>query len=165
MSNITKQFKNPIILNPVDNTIYMDDLSPLDDSYVYQNPIVNTKQYSMAASAKSDDPLKLTEVFYNSSGRAGVIPKLYFGKGVNDTAASTKAVVLTGEGAEVYVEAGGTIRKGDRVAFEDSGKVKAWTTGIVVGHYVGHYGEASGAGEPPTDAISGEAIRIRLGGN
>jgi len=100
-----------------------------------------------------------------SSGRAGVIPKLYFGKGVNDTAASTKAVVLTGEGAEVYVEAGGTIRKGDRVAFEDSGKVKAWTTGIVVGHYVGHYGEASGAGEPPTDAITGEAIRIRLGGN
>jgi len=66
MSNITKQFKNPIILNPVDNTIYMDDLSPLDDSYVYQNPIVNTKQYSMAASAKSDDPLKLTEVFYNN---------------------------------------------------------------------------------------------------
>jgi len=100
-----------------------------------------------------------------SAGRAGVIPKLFWGKGVNDTAASTKVVVLTGEGAEVYVEAGGTIRKGDRVAFDDSGKVKAWTTGDTkVGYYKGHYGEGTG-GEPSTDAISGEAIRIRLGGN
>ncbi len=67
MSNIlTKQYKNPIILNPVDKIIYQDDLSALDDSYEYKNPIVNTKAYSLAASAKSDDPLKLTEVFYNN---------------------------------------------------------------------------------------------------
>jgi len=100
-----------------------------------------------------------------SSGRAGVIPKLYWGKNVNSAASDSKVVVLTGEGAEVYVETSGTIRKGDRVAFDDGGKVKAYTSGVVVGHYVGHYGEASGAGETPTDAIVGEAIRIRLGGN
>jgi len=64
--NIVKQYKNPIILNPVDKIIYQHDLSPLDESYEYRNPIVNTAQYSMAASAKSDDPLKLTEVFYNN---------------------------------------------------------------------------------------------------
>ena len=100
-----------------------------------------------------------------SSGRAAVIPKLYWGKNVNSAASDSKVVVLTGEGAEVYVETSGTIRKGDRVAFDDGGKVKAYTSGVVVGHYVGHYGEASGAGETVTDAIVGEAIRIRLGGN
>jgi len=66
MTTITKEYKNPIIYNPVDKTIYMDDLSELNDSYVYQNPIVNTKSYSLAASAKSDDPLSLTDVFYNN---------------------------------------------------------------------------------------------------
>ena len=67
MSNIlTKQYKNPIIFNPVDKVIYQDDLSPLDDSYQYHNPIVNTQAYSLAASAKQDDPLKLTDVFYNN---------------------------------------------------------------------------------------------------
>jgi len=100
-----------------------------------------------------------------SSGRAGVIPKLYWGKNVNSAASDSKVVVLTGEGAEVYVELGGTVRKGDRVGFDDGGKVKAYTSGVVVGHAVGHYGEASGAGETPTDGIAGEAYRIRLGGN
>ena len=67
MSNIlTKQYKNPMIFNPVDRTLYQDDLSPLDDQYVYRNPIVNAQAYSLAASAKSDDPLKLTDVFYNN---------------------------------------------------------------------------------------------------
>ena len=67
MSNIlTKQYKNPIIFNPVDKTIYQDDLSPLDDKYTYQNPIVNAQAYSLAASSKSDDPLALTDVFYNN---------------------------------------------------------------------------------------------------
>jgi len=66
MSNITKQYKNPMIFNPVDRTLYQDDLSPLDDQYVYNNPIVNAQAYSLAASSKSDDPLKLTDVFYNN---------------------------------------------------------------------------------------------------
>ena len=67
MSNIvTKEYKNPIILNPVDKTIYMDNLAPLDDSYVYGNPIVNTKRYSLAASAKADDEYSITDAFYNN---------------------------------------------------------------------------------------------------
>ena len=66
MSNITKQFKNPIIFNPVDHTIYMDDLSQLNDSYQYTNPIMNAKSYSLAASAKTEDPLRVTENFYNN---------------------------------------------------------------------------------------------------
>jgi hypothetical protein len=44
----------------------MDNLAALDDSYVYENPIVNAKGYSLAASAKSDDPLAITDVFYNN---------------------------------------------------------------------------------------------------
>lgn len=66
MSNITKLYKNPIIFNPEDRTIYMDNLAPLDESYVYENPIVNARAYSLAASAKSDDPLALSDVFYNN---------------------------------------------------------------------------------------------------
>ncbi len=100
----------------------------------------------------------------SDSGRAGVIPKLYWGKGVN-TDASANCIVLTGEGAEVYVEANGTIKPGARVTFDNGGKVKIWTSGKVVGHYMGHYGEASGTGEPPTDALAGEAARIKLSGD
>ena len=66
MSSITKEYKNPIILNPVDKTIYMDNLAPLDDSYVYSNPIVNTQVYSRAASAKSNDEYSITDAFYNN---------------------------------------------------------------------------------------------------
>ena len=63
---ITKQFKNPIIFNPVDHVVYMDNGRPLDDSYVYSNPIMNAKGYSLAAAAKQDDPLRITEMFYNN---------------------------------------------------------------------------------------------------
>jgi len=97
-----------------------------------------------------------------NTGRAGVIPKLYWGKDVN-TDASANVLVLTGIGAEVYVEAGGTIKPGSPVTYDVAGKVKIWTTGTtIIGHYVGHYGEGSGAGEPPTDATVGQAARIRL---
>ena len=66
MSTITKEFRNPIIHNPVDGVIYQHDMSKLDDNYVYKNPIVDTRAYSRAASSKSEDPLKLTDVFYNN---------------------------------------------------------------------------------------------------
>jgi hypothetical protein len=96
------------------------------------------------------------------TGRAGVVPKLYWGKDVN-TDASANCVILTGIGAEVYVEAGGTIKPGSPVTYDNAGKVKIWSTGLtVVGHYVGHYGEGSGTGEPPTDATVGQPARIRL---
>ena len=98
------------------------------------------------------------------AGRAGVIPKIYWGKGVN-TDSSANCIVLTGEGAEVYVETADTLKPGAKVTFGDGGKVKIWTSGKVVGHYVGKYGEASGTGEPPTDATVGQAARIRLSGD
>ena len=66
MSTITKQYKNPIIFNPTDGIIYQHDLSELNDSYVYQNPIVNSKVYSLAASSKSEDEYKITDAFYNN---------------------------------------------------------------------------------------------------
>jgi len=95
-------------------------------------------------------------------GRAGVIPKLYWGKDVN-TDASANCIVLTGIGAEVYVEASATIKPGSPVTFADAGKVKIWTSGTtIIGHYVGHYGEGSGTGESPTDATVGQPARIRL---
>jgi len=95
-------------------------------------------------------------------GRAGVVPKIYWGKDVN-TDASANVVVLTGIGAEVYVEAGNTLKPGSPVTFGDAGTAKLWTTGTtVIGHYVGHYGEGSGTGEPPTDATVGQPARIRL---
>jgi len=98
------------------------------------------------------------------TGRAGVVPKLYWGKDVN-TDSSANCIVLTGEGAEVYVEAGNTLKPGSRVTFGDGGTAKIWTSGKVIGHYVGHYGEASGTGEPPTDATVGQAARIKLSGD
>ena len=66
-SNIlTKQYINPIIFNPVDHVIYQDNGKPLDDAYQYSNPIMNAKSYSLAASSKQDDPLRVTEMFYNN---------------------------------------------------------------------------------------------------
>ena len=94
------------------------------------------------------------------AGRAGVVPKIYWGKDVN-TDASDECVILTGVGAEVYVESDGAIKPGAKVTFGDAGTVKAWTTGKVVGKYMGHYGEGT-ANEPPTDAADGDAVRIAL---
>lgn len=96
------------------------------------------------------------------AGRAGVVPKIYWGKNVN-TDASDNCVILTGDGAEFYAESDGAIKPGAKVTFGDGGTVKAWTSGKVIGHYVGHYGEAIGAGEEPTDAAQDEAVRIRIG--
>lgn len=98
------------------------------------------------------------------TGRGGVVPKLYWGKGVN-VDSSANCIVLTGQGAEVYVEAGDTLKPGARVTFGNGGTAKIWTSGKVIGHYVGHYGEGSGTGEPPTDATVGQAARIRLSGD
>jgi len=94
--------------------------------------------------------------------RAGVVPKLYWGKDVN-TDASANCVILTGSGAEVYVEAFNTLKPGARVTYGDGGTVKLWVTGQkAIGVYKGHYGEGSGSGEPPTDATVGQPARIAL---
>jgi hypothetical protein len=98
--------------------------------------------------------------------RCGVIPKLYWGKDVN-TDSSIKVTVLTGAGAEVYVESSGTILPGDRVQRGNGGTVKAWATGKkAIGVYKGHYNEGSGHGmstaQNVTTAVTGEAVRISL---
>ncbi len=98
--------------------------------------------------------------------RAGVVPKLYWGKDVN-TDSSIKVTVLTGSGAEVYVESSGTILPGARVQAGNGGTVKAWATGKKpIGKYMGHYGEGSGHGtgtaQNVTTAVTGEAVRIAL---
>ena len=100
--------------------------------------------------------------------RVGVIPKLYWGKDVN-TDSSIKVTVLTGSGAEVYVEAyaGAVIEPGSRLTFGDGGTVKQWTTGTKpIGVYKGHYGEGSGHGtgttQGVTNGLGGEAIRMQI---
>ena len=93
--------------------------------------------------------------------RLGVIPKLYWGKDIN-TDSSSKCLVLTGVGAEVYVEASAALKPGRRVVAGDGGTVKAWASGNWFGFYVGHYGEGSGFDQPATDAASGDAVRIRI---
>jgi len=97
-----------------------------------------------------------------NAGRAGVVPKIYWGKDVN-TDSSANVVILTGSGAEVYVEAFNTLKPGARVTYGDGGTVKLWVTGQKpIGVYMGHYGEGSGSGEPPTDATVGQAARVSL---
>jgi len=66
MNDLTKVYKNATILNPEDHVVYVDNLKPLNEDYRYQTPIFNAKAYSLAASAKSDDPLKITDAFYNN---------------------------------------------------------------------------------------------------
>lgn len=65
---ITKSYRNPIIFNPVDHTVYEDSLSKLDDNYQYQTPILNAKRWvegkGQSLAASETDPLRLTEVFY-----------------------------------------------------------------------------------------------------
>jgi len=66
MTDLVKTFKNARILNPADHVVYVDNGKPLNEDYVYETPVMNSKAYSLAASAKSDDPLKLTDAFYNN---------------------------------------------------------------------------------------------------
>lgn len=90
-----------------------------------------------------------------STGRMGVVPAL---APVN-LDADDHLLVVTGPGAEIYIEAGGTIQPAADVGPTTGGK------GInVFGgqfSYVGHYGEGSGLGTPATAASTGEAIRVR----
>ena len=95
------------------------------------------------------------------AGRAGVVPKIYWGKNVN-TDASDDCVIFTGIGGEIYAEASGAIKPGAKVTFGDGGTVKAWTSGAYIGVYKGHYGEGIGEGEVVTDAASTDSVRIAL---
>jgi hypothetical protein len=90
-----------------------------------------------------------------STGRMGVVPAL---APVN-VAADATVNIVSGPGAEIYVEANAAIKPGADVGPDTGGKAKnvfggQWS-------YVGHYGEGSGHGQPATDAAAGDAIRIR----
>jgi hypothetical protein len=98
-----------------------------------------------------------------STGRMGVIPNLDPINVDGDTALQ----VIAGIGAEIYVEAAGTIKPGSWVVPTTGGKVIQRTgeaAQAVVGIYKGHYGEGSGIGSPPTDALNAEAARIEIRG-
>jgi hypothetical protein len=90
-----------------------------------------------------------------STGRMGVVPAL---APVNVDADPTLNVV-SGPGAEIYVEANAAIKPGADVGPDTGGKAKNVFGGPF--SYVGHYGEGSGHGQPATDAAQGDPIRIR----
>lgn len=90
-----------------------------------------------------------------STGRMGVIPAL----APLNLDADDHLLVVTGPGAEIYVEANAAIKPGADVGPDTGGKAKNVFGGQF--SYVGHYGEGSGLTTPATDAAQGEAIRIR----
>ena len=112
-----------------------------------------------------------------SSGRFGIVPKLH----PLNVDADDSLQVATGVNSEWYVEAAGTIKPGSRCQPTTGGKLIAYTAGDVTATpteatiesaikdferapyvYTGHYGEGSGLYNNPTDASSGQAIRVRI---
>ena len=113
----------------------------------------------------------------SSSGRFGIVPKLH---PVN-VDADDSLQVATGKNSAWYVEAQGTIKPGDRVSPYTGGKVQQFVADDVTATpteatieaaiqdfeqapfvYEGHYGEGSGLYNNPTDASTGEPIRVRI---
>jgi hypothetical protein len=96
-----------------------------------------------------------------SVGRYGVIPKL----DPRQTETSARIWLVTGPGAETYVEANGPIKPNAILVTDAGGKVKAKTTespDLWFAEYRGHYGQGSGGEPPVTDAIATDPIRVRL---
>jgi hypothetical protein len=112
-----------------------------------------------------------------STGRMGVVPKLH----PLNVDADDSLQVATGVNSEWYVEAAGTIKPGSRCQPTTGGKLIAYSAGDVTATpteatiesaikdferapfvYTGHYGEGSGLYNNPTDASTGQAIRVRI---
>lgn len=106
-------------------------------------------------------------------GRMGVVPAL---SPLNTDDMDTFPNI-TGIGASIYIEAGGTIEPGARVApttggkgVQFSGDVTATPTQTTINSivsaapfiYEGHYGEGSGLDNEATQATTGQAIRVRI---
>jgi hypothetical protein len=73
MSEYTVSFKNPIIYNPVTRTVHEDNpsMSLEREDFEYGNTILNAKRYhQIKKENKSDDPLKITDVFYNNGNNS-----------------------------------------------------------------------------------------------
>ncbi len=113
----------------------------------------------------------------NSTGRQGIIPKLH----PQNVDADDTLQVATGKNSEWYGEAGGTIKVGARCRGSTNGKFVQYTASDVTATpteatiegaikdfergpfvYKGHYGEASGLHNTPTEATTGQAIRVRI---
>lgn len=96
-----------------------------------------------------------------STGRLGVVPKL---APANVDADDTLQVVAAPR-AQIYVESLGAFKPGAQLKPATGGKVidSGGAQGFAV--YKGHYGEGSGLENDPTDAASGEAVRIELSGD
>jgi len=98
-----------------------------------------------------------------STGRMGVVPAIFGGK---HTDSDAQFFGVTRAGAEIYIESSGVIKQGARVAPDTGGKGKQATGTITDDNapfvYMGHYGEGTGTGNPPTDAANGDPIRVRL---
>lgn len=95
-----------------------------------------------------------------STGRMGVVPALYPINVDSDPTFNN----VTKAGAEIYIEAGGVIKPGQRVMPTTGGKGIAATTPTQENapfSYMGKYGEGSGHGQPATDCANGDAIRVR----
>jgi len=112
-----------------------------------------------------------------SSGRFGIVPKLH----PLNVDADDAIQVATGKNSEWYVEAASTIKPGARCGPYTGGKVIQFAAGDVTATpteatieaaikdfeqapfvYTGHYGEGSGLFNNPTDASSGQAVRVRI---
>jgi len=114
-----------------------------------------------------------------STGRMGIVPKL---DPVNVDSDDT-ITVATGINSAWYAEANGTIPVGSRCSPDTGGKLKAFASTNIPNTatfadttienaildferapfvYEGHYGEGSGLGNKPTQALVGEAGRFRI---
>lgn len=114
----------------------------------------------------------------SSRGKFGIVPKLH---PVNVDADDSLQVAV-GVNSEWYVELGtGTAKPNTRLGPYTGGKVQAYVANDVTATpteatieaaiqdferapfvYQGHYGEGSGLHNNPTDATSGQAIRVRI---
>lgn len=113
----------------------------------------------------------------NSTGRQGIVPKLH----PTNVDADDTLQVATGKNSEWYAEAGGAIKVGARCRGTTGGKIVQYAAADVTATpteatieaaikdfqngpfiYKGHYGEASGLYNTPTDAANAEAIRVRI---
>lgn len=112
-----------------------------------------------------------------SSGRFGIVPKLH----PLNVDADDALQVATGVNSAWYVEAQGTIKPGARCGPYTGGKVQQFGAGDVTATpteatieaaiadfeqvpfvYEGHYGEGSGLHNNPTDASTGQPVRVRI---
>ena len=158
--------------------------SPADGSDLDRNLEIGVKATGASSAIAVGKVVVLTEstgvwaiATDGSTGRMGVVPKL---DPVNVDADDT-ITVATGINSAWYIEANGTIKVGARAAPSAAGTLKQYaaadvTTTVSEANvenaikdferapfvYEGHYGEGSGLGNKPTQALVGEAGRFRI---